>query len=139
MEAKKKLSEFEGELFIKFQSAGYKGESEQEQWSFPGALLYAVTVISTIGKETFLGYFQLLWMITQSETREREITFSYTFRLRSHYAQNSRGKNCDHDIRDRGHAPVLFMDGANGRTDGQRLQGFVLQCVLWPLSKGKKA
>ena len=87
----------------------------------------------------FWGDFQLLWMITQSETREREITFSYTFRLRSHYAQNSRRKNCDHDIRDRGHAPVLFMDGANGRTDGQRLQGFVLQCVLWPLSKGKKA
>eukprot|EP00093_Oithona_nana_P012635 12635.XXX_680196_691581_1 [CDS] Oithona nana genome sequencing. len=49
IEAKKKLSEFEGELFIKFQSAGYKGEGENEQWSFPGALLYAVTVISTIG------------------------------------------------------------------------------------------
>mgnify|MGYP002060916409 CR=1 FL=1 len=54
IEAKKKLSEFEGELFIKFQSAGYKGEGENEQWSFPGALLYAVTVISTIGKKHWL-------------------------------------------------------------------------------------
>ena len=71
---------------------------------------------------------------------EREIApAALPFRLRSHYPQDCGRENCDHDLRHRGHAPVLFMDGANGRIDGQRLQGFVLQCILWPLSKGEKA
>ena len=53
--AKEKLNEFEENLILKIQSSGYKGDKgENEQWSFPGALLYAVTVISTIGKDIYL-------------------------------------------------------------------------------------
>ena len=54
-EAGKVLRNFEQEVIHKTKSEGYDGQDnlDNSQWSFSGALLYSVTVITTIGKVIF--------------------------------------------------------------------------------------
>ena len=55
------LLEFQGEVTTAVKEKGWDGKDATDQtdlqWSFAGALLYAVTVITTIGR-TFLIYFK---------------------------------------------------------------------------------
>ena len=50
--AGKVLNDFENQVIKKIQFEGYSGGDDKQtvQWSFSGALLYSVTVITTIGK-----------------------------------------------------------------------------------------
>ena len=50
------LRKFEKEVIDKTKNEGYDGNenTNHKQWSFPGALLYSVTVITTIGKFVYL-------------------------------------------------------------------------------------
>ena len=50
------LRKFEKEVIDKTKNEGYDGNenTNHKQWSFPGALLYSVTVITTIGKFLYL-------------------------------------------------------------------------------------
>ena len=48
--AGKVVREFEDKIIYKVQNSGYKGDNDKDLWSFPGALLYSITVFTTIGK-----------------------------------------------------------------------------------------
>lgn len=53
--AQKILEEYQQEL-VRQTKRGHQGErsnDDTKQWTFPGAILYAITVITTIGKESF--------------------------------------------------------------------------------------
>ena len=56
MEASKVLKNFEQDVIRKAKTEGYDGkegdDDGQAQWDFSGALLYSVTVITTIGITT---------------------------------------------------------------------------------------
>ena len=66
--ARQILEEYQLEL-VRQTRRGYQGErpDNDEQWTFPGAILYAITVITTIGKDFLfkelfnftIGYFRL--------------------------------------------------------------------------------
>ena len=51
-EAEKVLLTFEKDVIKKVKAEGYDGQSGEEstQWNFSGALLYSVTIITTIGE-----------------------------------------------------------------------------------------
>ena len=55
MEAGKVLKTFEQDVIRKAKTEGYDGQESNDtgtaQWDFPGALLYSVTVITTIGEK----------------------------------------------------------------------------------------
>lgn len=56
-EAGKVIADFEAKVISKVKIEGYNGVKEDDttvQWSFTGALLYSVTVITTIGNERLL-------------------------------------------------------------------------------------
>ena len=59
-EAEKVLRRFEQNVIRKAKTEGYDGgDSEDDssvQWNFSGALLYSVTVITTIGESNSKGY-----------------------------------------------------------------------------------
>ena len=57
-EAEKVLRIFEKNVILKVKAEGYDGRDGEEadtstQWNFSGALLYSVTIITTIGKVKF--------------------------------------------------------------------------------------
>ena len=58
-EAEKVLRIFEKNVILKVKAEGYDGRDGEEadtstQWNFSGALLYSVTIITTIGKVKFI-------------------------------------------------------------------------------------
>ena len=56
-EASKVLKKFEQDVIRKAKTEGYDGQEgtdEASQWDFSGALLYSVTVITTIGKNFYI-------------------------------------------------------------------------------------
>ena len=56
MEASKVLRKFEMDVIRKAKNEGYDGKEgtdDTSAWDFSGALLYSVTVITTIGKTYF--------------------------------------------------------------------------------------
>ena len=55
--ASKVLKKFEQDVIKKAKTEGYDGQEGNDvtsQWDFSGALLYSVTVITTIGKKFYL-------------------------------------------------------------------------------------
>ena len=59
MEAGKVLKTFEQDVIRKAKTEGYDGQESNDtgtaQWDFPGALLYSVTVITTIGEKYIIS------------------------------------------------------------------------------------
>ena len=58
--AKNILEEYQKNI-VRQSKRGYQGErlsDDTKQWNFPGAILYAITVITTIGKTYFIDFDQ---------------------------------------------------------------------------------
>lgn len=59
--ARQILEDYQHDL-VRQTKRGYQGvriDADTKQWTFPGAILYAITVITTIGKMTFIHSYQM--------------------------------------------------------------------------------
>ena len=88
-EAGKILKKFETDIIDKTKNDGYNGNEDlaEVQWNFAGALLYSVTVITTIGKKKNDTFFRKKAKNSPFDQREESVRTVHILELLGH-------KNC---------------------------------------------